>query len=140
MFSLFDGPDTCANAQRPLPGPPPDGMIAGEVTLYFKYDAPLVVPAYQVGAIAVHRAAAAPERWGVSHAGTGPLIREFDDRAAAVDCARKAAGALDWLQLRMGGTPETHPGFRGAGSGVRRPVRRLRRQEEFSLLRVLWTN
>lgn len=111
MFRLFDAPDTRATAQRPLPGPPPDGMVAGEVTLYFKYDAPLVVPAYRVGALAVHRAAAAPGRWGVSHAGTGRLIREFDERAAAVDCARTAAGALDWSQLRLGATPETLVGW-----------------------------
>src|SRR5689334_3258868 len=98
MLNLFDFPDPRVQAQRPLPEPP-EGMSTGQITLYFKNEEPLVVPAYRIGAVAVHRAVTTAQRWGVSHAGTGRLIRAFDDLTAAVDCARKAADAIDWSQL-----------------------------------------
>ena len=86
-------------------------MAAGEITLHFKNEEPLVVPAYRIGALAVHRAVTMAERWGVSHAATGRLIRAFDDLLVALDCARKAAGAIDWSLLRLGDTPETLVGW-----------------------------
>jgi hypothetical protein len=109
LFSLLDDPR--AQARRPLPGPPPDGTTAGEVTLLFRNEPSLVVPAYRIGALAVHRTVAPAERWGVSHAGTGRLVRAFADLAAAVECARRAAGAIDWAPLRLGDTPETLVGW-----------------------------
>jgi hypothetical protein len=111
MFDLFDLPDPRTQAQRPLPEPLPAGMTAGEITLYFKNEPPLVVPAYQIGAVAVHRTVTTAQRWGASHAGTGRLIRAFDDLSAAVDCAHKAAGAIDWSLLQIGDTPETLIGW-----------------------------
>ena len=111
MPDLFDSLDPRAQAQRPLPGPPPDGTAAGEMTLYFRNEPPLAVPAYRIGALAVHRAVAPAERWGVSHAGTGRLVRAFADLPAAVECARTAAGAIDWAPLRLGDTPEDLVGW-----------------------------
>ena len=111
MPDLFDLPDPRAQAQRPLPGPPPEGAAAGAVTLYFRNEPPLAVPAYRIGALAVHRAVAPAERWGVSHAGTGRLVRAFADLPAAVECARTAAGAIDWAPLRLGDTPEDLVGW-----------------------------
>src|SRR5689334_19747256 len=58
MLDLFDLPDARTQAQRPLPEPPPDGMSAGQITLHFKNEQPLVVPAYRIGAVAVHRTVA----------------------------------------------------------------------------------
>ena len=111
MFDLFALPEARSNALRPLPDPLPEGMEIGEVTLRFKNEPPLTVPAYRVGALAVHRTVTTTERWGVSHADTGRLIRAFDDLAAALDCARQAVHALDWSQLRLGDTPEILVGW-----------------------------
>src|SRR5690349_9547864 len=111
MPDLFDLPDPRILAQRPLPGPPPDGTAAGEVTLHFRNEPPLAVPAYRIGALAVHRAVAPADRWGVSHAGTGRQVRAFADLPAALGCARRAAGAIDWAPLRLGDTPETLVGW-----------------------------
>ena len=111
MLDLFDSLDPRTQARRPLPEPPPDGTTAGEVTLYFRNEPPLVVPAYRIGALAVHRTVAPADRWGVSHAGTGRLVRAFAALPAAVDCARKAAGAIDWARLHLGDTPETLVGW-----------------------------
>src|SRR5690242_2266646 len=107
MFDLFDLPDARTQAQRPLPEPPPEGMSAGQITLYFKNEESLVVPAYRIGALAIHCTVTTPARWGLSHAGTGRLIRSFDHLSAALDCASKAADAIDWSPLRLGDTPET---------------------------------
>jgi hypothetical protein len=111
MPDLFDPPDPRAQARRPLPEPLPDGTAAGAVTLYFRNEPPLAIPAYRIGALAVHRAAAPAERWGVSHAATGRLVRAFADLPAALGCARKAAGAIDWAPLRLGDTPEDLVGW-----------------------------
>ena len=111
MVDLFATPEARSNALQPLPDPLPEGMEAGEVTLQFKNLLPLTVPAFRVGALAVHRTVTPTERWGVSHAGTGRLVRAFDDLTAAADCARKAAAALDWSLIRIGDTPETLVGW-----------------------------
>jgi hypothetical protein len=111
MVDLFALPEARINAQRPLPAAPPGDLEAGEVTVHFHTEPPLTVPAYRLGALAVHRTVTTPQRWGVSHAGTGRLIRAFDDLSAAVACARKAAQAIDWSQLRAGHTPEVLVGW-----------------------------
>jgi hypothetical protein len=48
--------------------------VVGTVTLYFQNEPPFTVPAYGVGALAVHRVVSPVPRWGISHAGTGRLI------------------------------------------------------------------
>ena len=70
MFNLFAPLDARVTAPRALPEPPV-GTVVGAITLYLTTDAPLVVPADRIGALAVHRLVSSAERWGVSHAGTG---------------------------------------------------------------------
>src|SRR5690349_25096211 len=63
------------------------------------------------------------------------ILDEYPNLAAYVARgeARPAYKRAFAAQLAM-----AHPGFRGAGSDVRRPVRRLRRQEELFLFCVYY--